>query len=91
MDFIKGQQSELESLLGPLESSVNDLGNNSALAGNSQQGDKQRDNMYHLAQVKQLPKSFRMLLTALKVYYFIILAKNIPMKISLQYRYFNNL
>lgn len=50
LDFIRGQQSELEQLLAPLEAAVNEAGS-SALTGASQhQGDRQRDNMYHLAQ-----------------------------------------
>ena len=51
LDFIKGQQSELEQLLAPLEAAVAEPGSG-ALSGITQhQGDRQRDNMYHLAQV----------------------------------------
>jgi len=42
LDFIVGQQKELEALLLPLEEGVGGEG--------AQGGDRQRDNMYHLAQ-----------------------------------------
>ena len=44
LDFIVGQQKELEALLLPLEEGVGGEG--------AQGGDRQRDNMYHLAQVQ---------------------------------------
>ena len=50
LDFIRGQQGELELLLAPLEAAVAEPG---GLATSTlHQGDRQRDNMYHLAQVR---------------------------------------
>ena len=45
LDFIRGQQEELEQMLKPLEASV------ASNTASHHQGDRQRDNMYHLAQV----------------------------------------
>ncbi|KAL7648218.1 UNVERIFIED_CONTAM: hypothetical protein RMT77_000121 [Armadillidium vulgare] len=45
IDFIRGQQDELERLLEPLESATN-----ANPATQLHQGDRQRDNMYYLAQ-----------------------------------------
>lgn len=44
LDFIQGQQQELEQLIEPLESAV------ASTTPAQHQGDRQRDNMHHLAQ-----------------------------------------
>ncbi|KAA0195017.1 hypothetical protein HAZT_HAZT001746 [Hyalella azteca] len=49
LDFIRGQQNELEQLLAPLEEAVGKpeiVGMGSGI----HQGDRQRENMYHMAQ-----------------------------------------
>ncbi|KAK7071925.1 Nuclear pore glycoprotein p62, partial [Halocaridina rubra] len=45
LDFIQGQQQELEQLIEPLESAV------ASTTPAQHQGDHQRENMHHLAQV----------------------------------------
>lgn len=45
LDFIQGQQQELEQLIEPLESAA------STTSPAQHQGDRQRENMYHIAQV----------------------------------------
>lgn len=44
LDFIQGQQQELEQLIEPLESAA------ATTSPAQHQGDRQRENMYHIAQ-----------------------------------------